>query len=72
MFFKSKGLYSFEGRMARSGEIFLSVVVLDLGSLQMNLGLNPSSGILLPLSIPSFFYSSVSSSIKWVGERLMK
>ena len=42
MFFKSKGLYSFEGRMVRSEEILWSVAVLDLGSLQMNLGLNPN------------------------------
>ena len=46
IFFKSKGLYTFEGRVVRSGEVLLNIVALGLGSLKMNLGLNPSSALL--------------------------
>lgn len=72
IFFKSLGPHSFGGRVVGAGEVWLSVVALGLGSLQMNLCLDPSSATLQPLAIPFCFYSSVSSSIKWVGKKLMK
>lgn len=67
-----KGSIHFEGRVVRIGEILLSVVALDWGSLQMNLCLNPGSAIFATNVFTFPLYSSVSSSIKWVGERTMK